>query len=80
MNKTAENGFAIKEVSADKAYLGGENLLTTLRHGAIPNIPFKTNSKPSALSTYGAKSTLWGSYVPFLHAQCKYPGFMSTHK
>src|SRR5882672_3386929 len=35
VNKTAENGFAMKEVSADKAYLGGENLLVTLRHGAI---------------------------------------------
>lgn len=38
-------------------YLSGENLLTTLRHKAIPYIPFKTNSK--AQSTYGPKSTLW---------------------
>jgi hypothetical protein len=55
VEKTAENGFTLKEVSADKAYLSGENLLTTLRHKAIPYIPFKTNSK--AQSTYGPKST-----------------------
>ncbi|HYX29844.1 MAG TPA: transposase [Pyrinomonadaceae bacterium] len=65
VNKTGENGFKMKEVSADKAYLGGENLLTTLRHGAIPYIPFKSNSKPSALSTYGAKSALWDRMIHF---------------
>ncbi len=47
----AENGFTMKEVSADKAYLSGENLLTTLRHKAIPYIPFKINSK--------AQNQLW---------------------
>lgn len=57
LEPTAGNGFTMKEVSADKAYLSGENLLTTLRHKAIPYIPFKSNSK--AQSTYGAKSTLW---------------------
>jgi transposase len=54
---TAGNGFQLKEVSADKAYLSGENLLTTLRHGAIPYIPFKTNSKVQ--TSYGPKSTVW---------------------
>jgi len=43
--RTGENGFNMKEVSADKAYLGGENLLVTLRQGAIPYIPFKSNSQ-----------------------------------
>lgn len=62
---TAANGFTLKEVSADKAYLSGENLLTTLRHKAIPYIPFKINSKSSALSTYGAKSTLWDRMLEF---------------
>ena len=65
VEKTAENGFTLKEVSADKAYLSGENLLTTLRHGAVPYVPFKSNSKPSALSTYGAKSTLWDRMYHF---------------
>ena len=55
--RTGESGFNMKEVSADKAYLGGENLLVTLRHGAIPYIPFKSNSLVH--STYGAKSELW---------------------
>jgi transposase len=59
----AENGFTLKEVSADKAYLSGENLLTTLRHKAIPYIPFKTNSK--AQTNYGPKSTLWTRMLSF---------------
>src|SRR5712691_3905614 len=58
LETTAGNGFKIAEVSADKAYLGSPNLLTTLRHGAIPYIPFKSNSK-AGQSTYGAKSTVW---------------------
>jgi len=63
LEATAGNGFALKEVSADKAYLSGENLLTTLRHGAIPYIPFKINSKSQ--STYGPKSTLWTRMLEF---------------
>jgi transposase len=65
VEKAAENGFTLKEVSADKAYLSGENLLTTLRHKAIPYIPFKVNSKPGKLSTYGGKSTLWDRMLEF---------------
>jgi hypothetical protein len=45
LETTAGNGFNMAEVSADKAYLGAPNLLTTLQHGAIPYIPFKSNSK-----------------------------------
>ena len=44
--KTAQSGFEMKEVSADKAYLGNCNLAATLKHGAIPYIPFKVNSQP----------------------------------
>jgi transposase len=58
VDQTAERGFKLAEISGDKAYLSGENFLTTLRHGAMPYIPFKSNSKASA-STYGAKSELW---------------------
>lgn len=57
VNRTGESGFDMKEVSADKAYLGGENLLVTLRHGAIPYIPFKSNSQIQ--TNYGPKSELW---------------------
>jgi transposase len=63
LETTAGNGFTMKEVSADKAYLSGENLLTTLRHKAIPYIPFKTNSK--AQTSYGPKSTLWTRMLSF---------------
>lgn len=63
VEKTAESGFTMKEVSADKAYLSGENFLTTLRHKAIPYIPFKSNSK--AQTNYGAKSTLWTRMLSF---------------
>jgi transposase len=59
VNRTAETGFKMKEVSADKAYLGAENLLATLRHGAIPYIPFKSNSVPHSSGSYGPKSQLW---------------------
>ena len=63
LEATAANGFTIKEVSADKAYLSGENLLTTLRHKAIPYIPFKSNSK--AQTNYGPKSTVWTRMLSF---------------
>ena len=55
--QTAKSGFQMAEVSADKAYLGGENLLATLRNGAIPYIPFKTNSVAQSGAT--PKSSLW---------------------
>ncbi|HKR10913.1 MAG TPA: transposase [Pyrinomonadaceae bacterium] len=57
VSRTAETGFKMKEVSADKAYLGVENLLATLRKGAIPYIPFKSNSVPHSQTT--ARSELW---------------------
>jgi transposase len=63
VDQTAENGFKLAEVSADKAYLSGANFLTTLRHGAIPYVPFKINSKSQ--SDYGAKSTVWTRMLKF---------------
>ena len=61
--RTGDNGFNMKEVSADKAYLGGENLLVTLRQGAIPYIPFKSNSQIQ--TNYGPKSELWTRMLHF---------------
>jgi transposase len=63
VDQTAENGFKLAEVSADKAYLSGANFLTTLRHGAVPYVPFKINSKEQ--SDYGAKSTVWTKMLRF---------------
>jgi transposase len=37
--------FAIADVSADKAYLSNQNLTVIESHGAVPYIPFKTNSR-----------------------------------
>ena len=57
VDRTAESGFEMKEVSADKGYLGADNLLAALRRGAMPYIPFKSNSV--AQSNYTPKSELW---------------------
>src|ERR1044072_821348 len=59
IDRTAESGFKMKEVSADKGYLGASNMLATLQRGAIPYIPFKINSVPDSRGGYGAKSELW---------------------
>ncbi|MBS3148157.1 transposase [Candidatus Woesearchaeota archaeon] len=45
--KTTAEHFDMKEVSADKAYLGKENLQTINDVGASPYIPFKSNSQPN---------------------------------
>ena len=63
VDSTAKAGFLMKEVSADKGYLGASNMLATLQHGAIPYIPFKINSK--AQSDYGPKSTVWTRMLSF---------------
>ena len=64
LEATAANGFMLKEVSADKAYLSGENLLTTLRHKASLISRSRLNSK--AQTNYGPKSTLWTRMLEFL--------------
>ena len=63
VDKTAASGFQMKEVSADKGYLGASNMLATLQHGAIPYIPFKTNSVPQSQTT--ARSELWTKMYHF---------------
>jgi hypothetical protein len=59
VDRTADSGFKMKEVSADKGYLGASNMLATLQRGAIPYIPFKSNSVPHSGGSYGPKSELW---------------------
>jgi transposase len=58
VDQAAKSGFTMKEVSADKAYLGSSNILASLQHGAIPYIPFKSNSIATPSSTR-AKSEVW---------------------
>ena len=76
VDETKQAGFGMKEVSADKAYLGAENLLTTLRNGAIPYIPFKSNSVPHA-NSYGPKSQLWTRMYHFY--MMKRPEFLEHY-
>jgi transposase/predicted nucleic acid-binding Zn finger protein len=63
VDKTVENGFKLSEVSADKGYLAANNFHSVLRHGAMPYIPFKSNSV--AQSGYTPKSTLWTKMYHF---------------
>jgi transposase len=42
---TTKQTFTMAEVSADKAYLGHENLAAVEAVGAVPYVPFKSNSK-----------------------------------
>jgi len=46
IEQTAKAGFKMQEVSADKAYISMKNLQTTIDHGAIPFIPFKSTTQP----------------------------------
>jgi transposase len=57
VDRTAQAGFKMNEVSADKGYIGDSNLLATVRHGAVPFIPFKTNAKEQ--SKVNPKSDVW---------------------
>jgi transposase len=51
---TTAKGFKVREVSADKAYLSKKNLEAIDRIGAVPFIPFKSNS-----IGMGSKSEPW---------------------
>jgi transposase len=44
VERTVANGFQVREVSADKAYLSHANLAAVERVGAAPFVPFKSNS------------------------------------
>lgn len=46
VEKTAQSGFKMDEISADKAYLSKANLELAVKKGAKPFIPFKSNSLP----------------------------------
>jgi hypothetical protein len=69
VDSTAKAGFQMKEVSADKGYLGATNMLATLQHGAIPYIPFKSNSVPHSEGSYGPKVGTVDAHVSLLRAQ-----------
>jgi transposase len=56
---TADN-FAMKEVSADKAYLSNANLKVVEGVGAVPYIPFKSNSKAAGSAAW---RRMWGMFM-----------------
>jgi transposase len=76
VDRTADAGFTMKEVSADKGYLGASNMLATLQRGAIPYIPFKSNSVAHS-NDYGPKSDLWSRMYHFY--MMKRPEFLEHY-
>jgi transposase len=52
--------FTIKEVSADKAYLGHANLAAVEAVGAVPYVPFMSNSKSEGPAAW---KRLWGLFM-----------------
>lgn len=63
VDRTAQSGFQMAEISADKAYLGNSNFVASLKHGAIPYIPFKTNSVENS------NGKLWARIFHFYNFQ-----------
>ena len=61
VNATAEN-FAMREVSADKAYLSGKNLKVVVDNHAMPYIAFKANSTGTGSSALFKKMFHFYSY------------------
>jgi transposase len=50
LKSSVERGFDVRELSADKAYLSNENLTAVESVGAVPYVPFKSNSRASGRS------------------------------
>jgi transposase len=69
VRRTAER-FDIGEISADKAYLSNMNLGVTENVGAVPYIPFKSNSKSQGSEQW---CRMWAFY------QFKRPEFMAHY-
>lgn len=57
VERTADR-FRMCEVSADKAYLGHANLAVIESSGAVPYIPFKTNSQGAGSAAW---TRMWGA-------------------
>jgi transposase len=52
VQRTRANGWNVREVSADKAYLSHDNLAIVEQAGGVPFIPFKSNSSPTGSSAW----------------------------
>ena len=62
LERTANSGFTVAEVSADKAYLSHANLAAAEAVGAKPYIPFKTNSIPTGSPAWERLYHLYALY------------------
>lgn len=60
LSQTARN-FQVREVSGDKAYLSKKNLEAIESVGAVPFIPFKTNSRSSSRSPHWKR--MWAHFA-----------------
>ena len=72
VNATAQNGFIIKEMSADKAYSSRENLEAVAGVGGQAYIPFKSNATGRA-----GGSKLW--HKMFLYFQLNQEDFLEHY-
>lgn len=61
VEKTAQSGFKMNKISADKAYLSAANLELSVQKGATPLIPFKSNSLPDR------QGKIWAKLYHFYH-------------
>jgi transposase len=59
VERTKANGFEIREVSADKAYLSHENLATLEEVCGVPYVPFKANSGSAGSAAWERKYHLY---------------------
>ena len=50
--ETTAQGFTMRQVSADKAYLSSNNLKTVVENHSMPYIPFKANSTGKAPKSF----------------------------
>jgi len=57
---TTAKRFALPEVSADKAYIGNANLAAIETAGAIPFVPFKSNSRSAGSPAW---RRMWGLFL-----------------
>ena len=66
VRRTHNNGFDIKEVSADKAYSGKVNLECVDKLGGTPYIPFKSNDTPKPNYILNREeNTTWSKYYHY---------------
>jgi transposase len=62
VDQAARAGFNMKEVSADKGYISMKNLQATVDVGAVPFIPFKSNTQPDRGSDLWSKMFFYYNY------------------